>query len=106
MTRLEALVALNLSGEISSIRLNKLLKFFGRPQDILKGSYGELTAVSGIGPGIANKIRAVSSHALEREFTLAHELGLKIITLEDASYPQNLKEIPDAPIVLYVKGKL
>ncbi len=33
-------------------------------------------------------------------------LGLRILTLQDADYPERLRQIPDPPIVLYVKGKL
>ena len=33
-------------------------------------------------------------------------LGLRILTLQDADYPERLRQIPDPPIVLYIKGKL
>jgi len=36
----------------------------------------------------------------------AKKAGLEIITLFDANYPQNLKQIPGLPIVLYVSGKI
>lgn len=35
-----------------------------------------------------------------------HRLGIDIITLQDARYPGRLRDIPDAPAVLYVKGTL
>ncbi|MFP4321639.1 MAG: DNA-processing protein DprA [Anaerolineales bacterium] len=35
-----------------------------------------------------------------------HGLGAHVITLDDAAYPPLLKELPDAPVVLYVKGEL
>ena len=57
MTQLEALVSLNMVGEIGSIRLGKLFKFFGKPENIFRAPVEKLMAVSGIGREIANKIR-------------------------------------------------
>jgi DNA processing protein len=106
MDKLEALVALNMVADIGSIRLKKLLEHFNRPQDILKAPEQELTAVSGIAEKIAAQIRSLKKEDLDREFSLSRKLGLKIITCEDKDYPQNLKNIPDPPIVLYVRGEL
>lgn len=106
MTRLEALVSLNMVSDIGSIRLKKLLEFFSQPQDILKAAPEKLIAISGIGKKIACKIHSFKEEDLDKEFTLAKKQGLKIMTCEDKDYPQNLKNIPDPPIVLYVKGEL
>ena len=106
VNNLEALVGLNLVGGIGSIRLGKLLKFFSRPQDILKVSAEKLMGVSGIGQEIANKICGIKKEDVGKEFSLAKKQGLRIIILDDEDYPENLKNIPDPPIVLYTKGKL
>jgi len=106
MTQLEVLVSLNLIGDIGSIRLKKLLDCFGKPQDILRASPEKLMAISGIGEKIAHKIHSLKEEDLDRELALAKKYGLKILTQDDQDYPENLKNIPDPPIVLYVKGKL
>jgi DNA processing protein len=106
MTQLEALVSLNLVGEIGSIRLKKLLDYFGKPENILKASQDKLMAVSGIGPEISAKIKSLKKEDLDKEFTLAKKLGLRIMTIDDKDYPKDLKNIYDPPIVLYVKGEL
>jgi len=106
MTRLEAVVALNMVAEIGSIRLRKLLEIFKEPENILKAPLKELIAASGIGQKIAQKIRSVKKEDLNKELTQAKSLGLKILTLDEPDYPENLKNIPDPPIVLYVKGEL
>jgi len=106
MTYIEALVSLNLVGDIGSIRLKKLLDYFGKPEDILHAAPGKLMAVSGIGQNIADKIYSLKKEDLDKEFTLAKKYGLKIMTFEDKDYPENLKNIYDPPIVLYVKGEL
>lgn len=37
---------------------------------------------------------------------LAEKQNVKLISLEDPEYPQNLREISDPPLVLYIKGSL
>lgn len=106
MTQLEALVALNLVSDIGSIRLKKLLEYFGKPENILKASTEKLIAVSGIGKIIAEQISSLKKEDLDKEFSLAKKLNLKIMTYDNESYPENLKNIYDPPIVLYVKGEL
>jgi len=106
MTQQEALVSLNMVADIGTIRLNKLLKFFDKPENILGASYERLTQVSGIGQSIAAKINSFKEKDLELEFDLARKLGLKILTKDDEEYPKNLKDTIDPPLVLYVKGEL
>lgn len=106
MTQTEALVSLNMTCEIGSIRLKKLQEFFDKPEDILKAHSEKLMRVCGISQNLARKIHSFKKEDLDKEFALAKKCGLKIITLEDEDYPENLKNIPDPPIVLYVKGEI
>ena len=106
MTQLEALVSLNTILDIGSVRLSRLLEYFGKPENILKAPTEELTHVFGIADKIAAKIASLRKEDLSKEFASAKKLGLKIITLYDKDYPENLKNIPGAPIVLYIKGEL
>jgi DNA processing protein len=106
MNRFEALVSLNRVREIGSTRLKKLLEIFGAPEDILKASPQRLTAASGIGEKVAQKIASLREDDLERELALAKKAGLKITTLDDKEYPRNLRFISDPPIVLYIKGEI
>ncbi|MFA5410572.1 MAG: DNA-processing protein DprA [Candidatus Omnitrophota bacterium] len=93
-------------GEIGSIRLKKLLEYFGSPGNILKASAEKLSAVSGIGEKTAQEIASFKKEDLDKELASVKKLGLKIITQGDIDYPENLKSIYDPPIVLYVKGEL
>lgn len=106
MTQREALVGLNLAGEIGSVRLKRLLDFFGSAHTVLKASYSELMQVSGIGETLARNISSLKPQVIFQELELAGRCGVKIVTMYDDSYPQLLKVIPGPPIVLYVKGAL
>jgi DNA processing protein len=104
MTRKEAYVCLNMVLDIGSIRLKKLIEAFGAPEEILKASWEKLVSVSGIGAKIAQKITAIKLQDLEKEFEDARKQNINIITFEEDGYPENLKDIYDPPIVLYIKG--
>jgi len=106
MTNLEALVAINMVGGVGSARLDKLLDFFEKPQDILQSSVDKLKKVSGISDRIAYRLSSFKSRDLTQELESANRLGLKIIVLGAKDYPANLLNIPGRPLVLYVKGSL
>ncbi|MDD4899942.1 MAG: DNA-processing protein DprA [Candidatus Omnitrophica bacterium] len=105
MTDFEALVLLNMVPEIGSIRLKRLMEFFGTAQNILQAPEEKLTIVCGIAKIIAAKISALKTKDLNQEFTRAKRENIAIITQDDPGYPQNLKNIIDPPPVLYLKGK-
>ncbi|PIP20709.1 MAG: DNA-protecting protein DprA, partial [Candidatus Omnitrophica bacterium CG23_combo_of_CG06-09_8_20_14_all_40_11] len=106
MIRLEALIGLNMFCDIGSARLKKLLNYFEKPENILKAPCEKLMGVSGIGKEIARKVTSLKEKDIDEELDLAKKYNLKIITVDDKEYPENLKQIYDPPIVLYVKGEL
>lgn len=106
MTSSEALVGLNMVYELGSTRLGSLLTAFEKPEKIFDAPLERLETVASIGAGIAAKIRAVRRETIVDEIIRASTQGLSIITLFDDAYPQNLRMIPGAPLVLYVKGAL
>ncbi len=44
--------------------------------------------------------------SVDREIRLIEKHDVRIITIEDSEYPENLKNIYNAPTVLYVKGRI
>jgi DNA processing protein len=42
----------------------------------------------------------------EQELEKCHSLKISPITIDDASYPEDLKKIPNPPIILYTRGNL
>lgn len=89
---------------LGSIRINKLLTYFGDAFSIWKASKRELAAVSGIG-SLAKKI--VKQRENINIDSLINDLRNKkigYITLLDKNYPEILKNIYDPPPVLFYKG--
>lgn len=106
MNSFEALVALNMSCNIGSIRLNRLLEYFDKPENIFHASSDRLVKVSGITEEAAGRISSFSPELLNKELVSAQKSGVNIITIFDGNYPQRLKDIHSPPIVLYIKGGL
>ncbi|MDR2337451.1 MAG: DNA-processing protein DprA [Deltaproteobacteria bacterium] len=55
---------------------------------------------------LLSKINRISWDAAEKEISIAIKNGVTLINILDPSYPANLKEIPDPPLVLFVRGDL
>jgi DNA processing protein len=92
------------------ILLGRALERFGDPGRIAYHvPVRHLESLRGIGAqvaaGIAEARRTLRRRA-ERELRGVEKLGLRLIVRGDADYPPALLEIPDPPILLYVKGCL
>lgn len=107
MTETEALIALNQLPKIGPVKTNGLVQVFGSARKALASSRGYLTQVPGIGPDSAAIITDWESHAdPSAEINLAKEREIQIFTREDDGYPKRLLKSHDAPVLLYVWGKL
>lgn len=84
----------------------KLLTQFGLPQNIFSADIEELKAY--VSPKLANAVKqAPSERTLEQLETTSAWLqqnGNAVLYLGHAAYPNQLLEIPDPPLLLYVKG--
>lgn len=97
---------LALTDGIGPMLFRRLLDHFGSAQAALGQSAAQLQAIRGIGKGADAIARAMEAVESEREIEAAAQHGARIICREDAEYPAGLRQIPDGPIVLYVRGAL
>ncbi len=103
----EAMVALNLIGNVGPVRVRQLLEHFGDPAAILGASKRQLLQVKSIGEDTAESLANWEKTVqLDAELKRIEESGCRIVTQADAEYPELLRQIYDPPIVLYVKGSL
>ena len=107
MNDAERLLVLNMVEDIGSIRTQSLLKHFGSLDKVFKAGAEEIGRVKEIGPIIGARVpQAIKDIDLKKELDLIKKHGIKIITFLDKDYPENLKNIYDPPVVLYVKGNI
>jgi DNA processing protein len=87
--------------------LKALLERFESPGRVFAASRAALRDVTGIGPKLADNIADASKHIdAQAEIDLCRQHGVRLVLQRDAEYPPLLKDIPDPPSVLYVKGRL
>ncbi len=91
---------------VGPVRVRALLQHFGDLERAWHASPEELRTVGLDRRAIANVLRARQTQDLDALETQLDALGASALTLQDADYPSLLKELPDAPPVLYVKGTL
>jgi DNA processing protein len=106
---LRDLLRLTLTPGLGPVLISRLLSVLGSAERVLAASAKELERVKGIGEGRSVafvKGLKESASLVEPELELAGKLGVSIIAQADAAYPPLLKQIHDAPPVLYVRGSL
>ena len=92
-----------LPGLKSSQRL-ALLRHFGSPEDVFFADREELLLAEGVSPAQAELDHDLS--AADRILADCQRLGQRIMTIQDAEYPQRLRNIFDPPLTLYVRGRM
>jgi DNA processing protein len=92
---------------IGNLIAKRLVDHFKSPLRVVEASEAELLGVEGL---TTRHVKAIKSHKMpddvEAELELAHRKGYRIIAMTDPEYPWLLRQIPDPPSLLYVKGRL
>lgn len=97
----------HLTCDVGPVRLRKLISHFGAIDAAATASMSELERVQGIGPKVARAIfESRTDDLVEVEIARASAAGVSIVSLGDATYPEPLRQIPDPPICLYIRGSL
>ncbi len=105
---LEPWLRLSLIPGIGPLRLQKLLRYFGEPEQVLSASVAELR--KGLPEAIAEAIsQQKHSRDIQKRVDIAKgwldsSEAHHIFCLESDYYPLQLKELPDPPGVIYVIG--
>lgn len=92
---------------VGRITFRKLIAEFGAPEQALSASRDRLRRIAGISDRVIDTITAFPWRGYaEEELGRAENAGVSIVTLEDPAYPEALRNTPDPPLFLYVKGAL
>ncbi len=100
-------IALSDVPDIGPVTARKLLAIYKKPEAVFKAPYKELANIHGIGPAKAKNIKGYSEWGkIDAQLKKLDAGGIKIVTFSNKDYPETLKNIEDAPIVLYIKGTI
>lgn len=90
---------------IAPLQTFRLLDHFGTPEAVYFADREEYR-LSGLTEWQQRALLDKSLDGAERILGDCDRLGIRILTIQDAEYPERLRQIADPPCVLYVKGKL
>lgn len=100
-------LALSMIPDIGPVTVRKLIFKFRKPQEVFSADIDELKVVDGVGEKRARNIKSYSGwQEVEKMLKRLENEKVRIIPFTDNEYPFLLREIEDAPIVLYVKGEI
>jgi len=90
---------------VGNVLYKRLIEHFGSPSRVFASSIEELKKIEGIGEKLAKDILNYNwKERVKMELSRIEEEGVKVITLLDDLYPDNLKKIYDPPPFLYMRG--
>ncbi len=99
-------LALTFSPRIGNSNLKSLISYCGSPEEIFKTPRGKLEKIPGIGRltsnGILNNKEALKKAEGVIKYTIKNNINLLFYT--DKAYPSYLKQLYDAPAIIYLKG--
>lgn len=91
--------------KLGSRRKQKLLKKYKTPEKIYQLTKGELEKIDGIGEHIAENILDSNVRKnVDLHIKYMEKNHIEIVSINEKEYPENLKQIYDPPISLYIRG--
>lgn len=85
--------------------VKQLVSYCGSAEQVFKTPKGKLLKIPGVGEVTAESIKTGSTFdRAEKEILKAEKDGTEILFYTDKKYPTRLREIEDAPSLLYYKG--
>lgn len=102
-----ALLALHFIPGIGDYLVRQVVSYCGSAEKVFKTPKGKLLKIPGVGAVTADAIvNGKPFQQAEKELVKAEQSKVELLFFTDKKYPSRLKNIPDAPSVLYVKGNI
>lgn len=95
----------NIAG-IGNRAKNKLILAAGSAEELYFLPESQLKKIPDVDAGTIDRLMQARSSGFQSEYEKLCEAGITFLTLENEEYPGRLREIPDSPYALYVKGRL
>jgi len=101
-------MALTFAPDVGAVTARRLVARFGSAEAVLRAPAAELVGVGHVTPAVAGQIAGIAArfdHVAATAETMGGE-GIRLLLLDDPTYPANLALLRDAPPALYVRGDL
>src|SRR5262245_4596727 len=85
----------------------RLIEKFGTAEAVFTACDAELRTVERVGPKLCRAIHTAHDQIdVEAEIELCRTQNVQILTDEEETYPRLLRELPDPPGVLFLRGNI
>lgn len=101
---IEAILKLSTIKNLSENTLREIFSCFKPISNLFTTPLRELDKLED--KKLLTAIKETAEKSVEAEISILQKLNIIVITLEETEYPITLKELPDAPPVLYMRGKI
>lgn len=100
-----SLLALHFIPGVGDYLVRQVVSYCGSAEMVFKTPKGKLLKIPGIGSVTADAIlNGKPFQKAEKEIAKAEKESVELLFFTDKKYPSRLKNIPDAPSILYAKG--
>ena len=104
---LESALRLAMLPGVGPRTLADLIERFGSPEAVLSADSASLLAVRNLGPKLVNVIRNAADHVdVEAIMQWCGDRQVTILQITSPHYPPSLRELSDAPPILFIQGEL
>jgi len=101
------LLALHRLSKIGDATAKRLIEIFGSAENIIREKSQNLEKINGLGTKRIHSLkREVDLDGAERELKFIQDNGIAFRFFKDKSYPEQLKQCIDGPIILFQKGNI
>lgn len=90
---------------LNEARRRQVLEHFGSPEGVYFADEGELRTIGGLQETAVRSLADKSLTEADKVLENCDRLGARIMTMQDAIYPERLRAIYQPPLVLYWKGR-
>ena len=104
-----SILRLTMTPGLGPVLIRRAIEEFGSPEAALAANESGLKRIKGIGVEKARTIAAgmrESERAAEDELREAERAGAMLLAFNSNDYPPLLRQIPDPPPILYVRGRI
>lgn len=100
-----SLLALHFIDGVGDYLIKQVISYTGSAEQVFKTPKGKLMQIPGVGEVTAKAIlNGRPFQQAEKELLKAEKESVEVVFYMDKKYPSRLKNIPDAPSILYLKG--
>jgi DNA processing protein len=100
-------IGIGLIPKIGPVLTRRLIAYCGSAEGVFREKRARLAKIPGIGTRLADHIASHKNlDAADTEIEFITQQGITVLFYLDDNYPDRLRQCEDAPVLLYMKGKI